>query len=190
MAIFSSEPDGREYTYVLCTHVLSLSHGPDKMFILVAHGTRPRNHHTRPHPDAGATTKTTPATTTSPVAPEEKQQQEEKGEGNQEAEESASNVLRRLSSPIFSAGGGFNSDSDDSDHDSGDDDLTKDGDDYDDYDEEEVERKEGAVGVIQHWWRGCRRASKRARAVVAARPAFVRIQQLLDKVHERASVRV
>ncbi|CAM9424102.1 unnamed protein product, partial [Hapterophycus canaliculatus] len=109
-------------------------------------------------------------------------------EDDQEAEESASKVLRRLSSPIFGAGGGFNSDSDD-EGDGGDGDRTaatnNDGDDHGvgDGDEVEDERKEGAAGVIQRWWRERRRASKRARAVVAARPAFVRIQQLLDKLN-------
>ncbi|CAM9866485.1 unnamed protein product, partial [Ectocarpus sp. 12 AP-2014] len=57
---------------------------------------------------------------------------------------------------------------------------TGDGDGSDD--EEETERKEGAAEVVQRWWRECRRASKRTMAVVAARPAFVRIQQLFDKL--------
>ncbi|CAM9380192.1 unnamed protein product, partial [Ectocarpus sp. 8 AP-2014] len=107
-------------------------------------------------------------------------------ETNQEdeaQEESASNVLRRLSSPIFGAAG-FNSDSEDNDHSDGDFNNTNesrgDGDGSDD--EEETERKEGAAEVVQRWWRECRRASKRTRAVVAARPAFVRIQQLFDKL--------
>ncbi|CAN0056063.1 unnamed protein product, partial [Scytosiphon promiscuus] len=129
------------------------------------------------------------ATETAPVAPEAKQRQgRHEGKDDPGAEESASKVLRRLSSPIFSAGGGFNSDSDD-DHDDGSggdgnlaDSKNKDGDDHGGEAEEEDERKEGAAGVLQSWWRGQRRASKRARAVVAARPAFVRIQQLLDKL--------
>ncbi|CAM9916874.1 unnamed protein product, partial [Ectocarpus sp. 8 AP-2014] len=107
-------------------------------------------------------------------------------ETNQEdeaQEESASNVLRRLSSPIFGAAG-FNSDSEDNDHSDGDFNNTNesrgDGDGSDD--EEETERKESAAEVVQRWWRECRRASKRTRAVVAARPAFVRIQQLFDKL--------
>ncbi|CAB1121573.1 unnamed protein product [Ectocarpus sp. CCAP 1310/34] len=107
-------------------------------------------------------------------------------ETNQEdeaQEESASNVLRRLSSPIFGAAG-FNSDSKDSNHSDGDFNINEEsrGDDDGSDDEEETERKEGAAEVVQRWWRECRRASKRTRAVVAARPAFVRIQQLFDKV--------
>ncbi|CAN0056260.1 unnamed protein product, partial [Ectocarpus sp. 13 AM-2016] len=107
-------------------------------------------------------------------------------ETNQEdeaQEESASNVLRRLSSPIFGTAG-FNSDSEGNDHSDGDFSTTKEsrGDGEGSDDEEETERKEGAAEVVQRWWRECRRASKRIGAVVAARPAFVRIQQLFDKL--------
>eukprot|EP00903_Cladosiphon_okamuranus_P008385 g8062.t1 len=107
-----------------------------------------------------------------------------KGQGDQgleeEKEESASNVLRRLSSPIFGAAG-FASDNDDNighGNDHYDSDRSLDG----DKDEEEDEVKEGAAELIQRWWRECRRASKRVRVVVAAKAAFLRVQQLFDKL--------
>lgn len=85
-----------------------------------------------------------------------------KGDGETE---NASNILRRLSSPIFSAGG-FNGE--------------------EDADNNKVfffsEKKDAEAEKIQRWWRNCQKASKRTKAVLAARPAFVRIQQLLDKV--------
>ncbi|CAN0158629.1 unnamed protein product [Pylaiella littoralis] len=110
-------------------------------------------------------------------------------EEEEEEEENASTILRRLSSPIFgTTRGAFNSDSDDNGRDDdgsgfNNGDSRGDGDGHGDGDEEEEEeRREGAAEVVQRWWRECWRASKRVRVVVAAKPAFVRVQQLLDKL--------
>eukprot|EP00752_Nemacystus_decipiens_P012115 g10740.t1 len=114
------------------------------------------------------------APTSTPTLPKRKEQQDH-GE-----EESASNVLRRLSSPIFGTAG-FASDGND-DNGRGNQHYDSDRSQEGDEEEEEDEVKEGAAELIQRWWRECRRASKRVRAVVAAKPAFVRVQQLFDKL--------
>lgn len=108
--------------------------------------------------------------TAAPTAPRPRPPPLKPGAAQEEDTENASNILRRLSSPIFSTSGfSFNSDSDaDNDNDQS---LFFDDD----------KKNEGAE-TIQRWWQKVRQTCRRAKAAVAAKPAFERIQKFLDKV--------
>ena len=90
--------------------------------------------------------------------------------------ENASNIIRRLSSPIFTASGFHR------DHGGGSGDGEGDSDDDGDRELDLVEAEGDGAERIQRWWRSCLLASKRTKAALVARPAFARLLQLLDKV--------
>ncbi|CAM9836747.1 unnamed protein product, partial [Laminaria digitata] len=91
--------------------------------------------------------------------------------------ENASNIIRRLSSPIFTASGFHR------DHGGGGDGGGGGDSDGDDDTELDLEEAEGdGAERIQRWWRSRLLASKRTKAALAARPAFARLLQLLDKL--------
>ena len=89
--------------------------------------------------------------------------------------ENASNIIRRLSSPIFTASGFHR------DHGGGGGDGSG-GSDDDDRELDLEEAEEDGAERIQRWWRSRLLASKRTKAALVARPAFARLLQLLDKV--------
>ena len=88
--------------------------------------------------------------------------------------ENASNIIRRLSSPIFTASGFHRNSGGGGEQGGGD---------SDDNRKLDLEEAEGdGAERIQRWWRSRLLAGKRTKAALAARPAFSRLMQLLDKV--------
>lgn len=96
------------------------------------------------------------------------QQQEQK-----EEDEDASQLLRRLSSPIYHTGP-LDNDNDDAD------------DDTDNHHHERVffldETQDEAAEKVQRWWRGMQRTARRTGAVISARASLETIEKLLAEV--------